>query len=542
MAPGEGPASEDNHARSRSAWQPVLGAPRPPTVNARVCMYLEEKSCLCLAIYLHLPLVAEPGPPLAPGPPDLPPVPSPRFDHDAIASSPLSVRTSVYSPTPQFYYSHPPQIYPSIHPPASPAAYLPQHQPGHVSRLSPSLPHPLTTHVPYAYHNTYYAPAYVYPPPPPPPRAELASLATYVPPASVPAFDLSYGYHPPPGGHAHTIPPPYLPMGHHQPQPAQHSQPLHSTLPGQQPPQQNPHYPDRPPPRAAYVKYTPDMSLQQRRTRSPHNVGDGRTNPSPTTASYARGITAHSSISPLRSSRAEGEGQEQPRASSSSAAAASLAARAEVLKRPISKKIARHPEFALWVGNVPADATGDEIKLFFDAHLRLDKSTRPDSRTRALDLASKGKEQEPQDMDKAQDIVADGVTSVHVIPRSNCAFVNFTNGESLQRALEACDGQRLRPLEQTGKPLVCRIRTLADSARTGVGAQAGSGMHRNWVRKQRLEAGGQGAVRTGLKGSSSSSPETPGSTSSSTNSYFLVKHFPTRFFILKVRARHMSLC
>jgi len=113
--------------------------------------------------------------------------------------------------------------------------------------------------------------------------------------------------------------------------------------------------------------------------------------------------------------------------------------------------------------------------------------------------------------------------------------------------------------------MVCRVRKKDDDLRAGVGAQRGTGMHREWIKTKDdqppppplstgLTAG------EGLRSAGSAEPPSPAvleevpegegrrresiaevvdarhaSTNSmaSTNSSFLVRHFPKRYFILK---------
>jgi RNA recognition motif-containing protein len=221
----------------------------------------------------------------------------------------------------------------------------------------------------------------------------------------------------------------------------------------------------------------------------------------------------------------------------------------------VPKTVTRHSDFALWVGNVPSDALEDELWAFFDrfGHEKTGLGINSD----AGDPGPGGRDSEDEREEArlttaptgAEECTSKGgVTSIRIIPRSNCAFVNYADGESLQKALEACDGKKLRPDDLASKPLVCRVRTRADAAKTGVGAQRGWGMHRTWVVQQQVmlrqkeqQAAAvtettvmrQGPPSTTDPPSAGSSAGTSAS-ASSTGSYFLSKHFPKRFFILKV--------
>ncbi len=170
----------------------------------------------------------------------------------------------------------------------------------------------------------------------------------------------------------------------------------------------------------------------------------------------------------------------------------------------------------MWAGNVPADTTQDEIWAFFRAQ------TGPVG-------SSDGA----------------GIESIHMIARSNCAFVNYLTEPHLLHAIATISGQPLRPRDKKCKPLLCRIRQREDDAKSGVGAQRMTGIHRAFVREKEekltrppLRAGfmdrselsseavasESGADEAGSQGSSSGN--------SSDSSLFLA-HFPKRYFILK---------
>jgi hypothetical protein len=128
------------------------------------------------------------------------------------------------------------------------------------------------------------------------------------------------------------------------------------------------------------------------------------------------------------------------------------------------------------------------------------------------------------------DLYSPGIESIHVIGRSNCAFVNFVTDLHLQHAIAVAHGTRLRPWDLRGKELVCRLRKKEEDQKSGVGAQRGGGMHVAYVASQRAAAD----VETGVK-----SPERPrepvhSHSSTSTSSGFLARHFAKRFFVLKV--------
>ncbi|KAF8758824.1 YT521-B-like domain [Rhizoctonia solani] len=173
-----------------------------------------------------------------------------------------------------------------------------------------------------------------------------------------------------------------------------------------------------------------------------------------------------------------------------------------------------------------------------------------------------------------------GVSSVFLISRSNCAFVNYEEEVYLNRAVSFFNGRPLRPKDPRCPRLVCRVRRKDDDLRAGVGGQRGMGMHaRVQEQERKMEAAsGIDAVKDkeaivddpatspstylGATSSSGSSPPIPApvddvhqlpadllgrphagdpkdypaahhSGSGSTNSSFLIRNFPKRYFILK---------
>ncbi|KAI6030485.1 YT521-B-like domain-containing protein [Pisolithus orientalis] len=204
-------------------------------------------------------------------------------------------------------------------------------------------------------------------------------------------------------------------------------------------------------------------------------------------------------------------------------------------------------EWVMWVGNVPGDTTHDELWRFLKRPL----SPEP------------GK-------NETADVACNGVTSIFLISRSNCAFVNFDTGENLQRAITKFNGQQLRPQDRKCPRLVCRARRREDDLRAGVGGQRGMGVHTEYIRKlrqkEREEAKEQPSSSTEDNSSivsdaaseisiQSQVPPAPSdedttkaksstvkarsvSSYASTNSSFLARHFPKRFFILKSLTRY----
>ncbi|KAH9807722.1 YT521-B-like domain-containing protein, partial [Melampsora americana] len=189
--------------------------------------------------------------------------------------------------------------------------------------------------------------------------------------------------------------------------------------------------------------------------------------------------------------------------------------------KPALPRPPSHSEHALWVGNVPNDASHEELWKFFSG---------------------------PQSSSLHPNQSASGVESIHLISRSNCAFVNYISQAHLQHAISICNGKTLRPFDPRSKPLVCRVRNPEDNVKSGVGAQRIGGMHRTWIRQTHSspihqdQKNHQSSPRSAIndeqcKRTSSTSTFNSNKTNStgtaSTTSSFLSKHFPRRYFILK---------
>lgn len=180
----------------------------------------------------------------------------------------------------------------------------------------------------------------------------------------------------------------------------------------------------------------------------------------------------------------------------------------------------------MWVGNVPSDTTNEELWEFFNKPLdSLDKETEETA----------------------------GVSSIFLITRSNCAFVNFDTEAHLNAAITRFSGQKVRPDDPKSPNLVCRVRRKTDDLRAGVGGQRGVGLHMKWVQEhnQKAKVGPKSPVDDATRGTSSLSltsdeegggggdgnrslGQSSGSGSfASTTSSILTQYFPTRYFILK---------
>ncbi|KZT50458.1 hypothetical protein CALCODRAFT_504709 [Calocera cornea HHB12733] len=202
---------------------------------------------------------------------------------------------------------------------------------------------------------------------------------------------------------------------------------------------------------------------------------------------------------------------------------------------------ANRSEWVMWVGNVPHDATHDELWRYFNQPI----PPQPYGPPLPGQPPAPGEDQ------------SGGVSSVFLISRSNCAFVNFNSENHLERAVAFFNNKPIRPNDPRCPRLVCRVRRRDDDLRAGVGGQRGMGMHTRWVKEQRerdrdeqeqTPATAAAQVAEGKQpeqgAESDQPPDTPtrqktlghqGSSGSftSTNSSFLQKYFPKRYFILK---------
>lgn len=211
-----------------------------------------------------------------------------------------------------------------------------------------------------------------------------------------------------------------------------------------------------------------------------------------------------------------------------------------------------HSPWAMWVGNVPSDATHSELWRFFVSRPPpgppIPGSKEEEDTLEAEAEYPPGPDQPPPDYNTV------GIESVHLISRSNCCFVNMASKRHLDHAIKVSHGLSLRPHDPRCKPLVCRVRKKDDDNKTGVGAQRGKGMHQAWAaekEKDRRLADAEVEVsniiakdaaaplsppaESDIHGTRNGSASTVHSAStSSTTSSFLQRHFPRRYFILKV--------
>lgn len=138
-------------------------------------------------------------------------------------------------------------------------------------------------------------------------------------------------------------------------------------------------------------------------------------------------------------------------------------------------------EYVLWCGNVPTDATVDELYAFFS---RLPNEHEEVNRKDTYNSGSSTPSADPQD----PNVPAHGVLSIFIITRSSCAFINYATPWHLERALVFFQGQTLRPEDPRCPKLVCRVRKKDDEAQAGVAGQRGRGIHVAWLKEHERKA------------------------------------------------------
>ncbi|GAA5838478.1 hypothetical protein JCM11251_003404 [Rhodosporidiobolus azoricus] len=421
-------------------------------------------------------------------------------------------------------------------------------------------------------------PAAVPPPPPPPPPPQgyyypASQVQQYVAPPPPPPRGAAYpSAHPVSGGHTASAPAP-LP---------QHVLPAR---PHQQPPALGPAQPPQGQPLAQPQLLSPAVSQGAFSTHSRESsavsaltgASDGPRVYEPPSAP-ARGHLAQAGLRKAAAGAAAGvspvspvappqPGQQQAMKTSptqvspigfggklGAGLAVGMAGRRDLPKPP------PHSPFALWVGNVPSDASHAELWSFFQ--------NRPTPH-------SVGVTASPADEASELDLDSTGIESIHLIARSNCAFVNYTSSLHLRHAITVSNGLSLRPSDPRCKTFLCRERKTDDDFKSGVGAQRVGGMHKSYIREQRERmAEGQRVIRqqkemqmrreregsalsSSSAGSALTSPDGPDAIeavaaekaqeggrrqsaasylsigSGTTTSTFLAKHFERRYFILK---------
>ena len=149
----------------------------------------------------------------------------------------------------------------------------------------------------------------------------------------------------------------------------------------------------------------------------------------------------------------------------------------------------------MWAGNVPADATHDELWRFFNSPPTPGSSGAQSAGAQSPQSAPAGPVGSSTTGSTAStESVYGGVSSIFLIARSNCAFVNFSSELHLQAAIRNFNGLPLRPNDPRCPRLVCRVRGREDDLKAGVGGQRGAGIHTRWIKdqmqKQRQAEGG----------------------------------------------------
>lgn len=159
----------------------------------------------------------------------------------------------------------------------------------------------------------------------------------------------------------------------------------------------------------------------------------------------------------------------------------------------------------MWVGNVASDATHDELWAFFTSPIPPDivdsseksQTTSPGSESgqgTANSSSMSGSDKPATTPPLTTTPPNNGVASIFLIARSNCAFVNLTSAEALARSIAYFNGRPLRPTTQESlggaggtrsARLVCRVRRKEDDLKSGVGGQRGRGVHTGWVKERK---------------------------------------------------------
>lgn len=158
---------------------------------------------------------------------------------------------------------------------------------------------------------------------------------------------------------------------------------------------------------------------------------------------------------------------------------------------------AQRSEFVMWCGNVPSDASQDELWTFFTGAPQpktADESSSPkvsvtacamEAEASVVDSTSASTDSD----DQAATTEEGDVASIFLIARSSCCFVNYRTKDALEAAIERFNGVPMRPQEgPRAAKLVCRVRRKEDDLKAGVGAQRGRGVHRDWVKEKQAQA------------------------------------------------------
>ncbi|KAG7087925.1 hypothetical protein E1B28_011972 [Marasmius oreades] len=176
---------------------------------------------------------------------------------------------------------------------------------------------------------------------------------------------------------------------------------------------------------------------------------------------------------------------------------------------------AHRSEWVMWTGNVPPDATHDELWRFFTqkpqsppvqpqspSPLSLSPHSHPHPVSGSSSSSSSYQHPNPNPKPGSKlNLIPNpipnshlnlnlspvrnsnnGVVSIFLISRSSCAFVNYESLSTLEIAIQRFNGLPLRSHDPRCPRLVCRVRKKDDDLRAGVGGQRGVGMHIRYIR------------------------------------------------------------
>ena len=262
-----------------------------------------------------------------------------------------------------------------------------------------------------------------------------------------------------------------------------------------------------------------ESSLNQHYRRASVQLPTEVSQPIPPTGDLARGLLAQARL------RTAAANAEQAALSSSQIGHRKTDSKQINAEQRLPKPPSHSP-WALWVGNVPSDATHAELWRFFASR---PPPGRPSPAESAFELTTAMGDSEAAE---AVDVDYDqcGIESIHLISRSNCCFVNVVSRRHLEHMIRVCNGLSLRPADPRCKPLLCRVRKADDDTKTGVGAQRGRNMHKEWIN----DRAGVPSSYLGHPVNKQPISAFQSNSTSSTTSSFLARHFPRRYFILKV--------
>jgi RNA recognition motif-containing protein len=171
-------------------------------------------------------------------------------------------------------------------------------------------------------------------------------------------------------------------------------------------------------------------------------------------------------------------------------------------------------EHVLWVGNVPSDATVEEL---WNVFAQLPPDDAEPEHAKAGAAAEEGPDDAGGDTGsvsaRTDDESDHGVLSIFVISRSNCAFVNYASPRHLERAVKFFHDKPVRPEDTRCPKMVCRVRKKEDESQAGVQGQRGRGIHvalvKEHERKRREAARAQKADSGGSSGSAGHTTRQP---------------------------------